>query len=154
MFSHGSWLPFVLCCFFFFNDTATTEIHTLSLHDALPISPVVLLPATAGCVLLGVLVAELWLQGQVHGSPLGLPPESSLPRGRRNALARLDIAGLKRQSASNATIGGAVLAGDLRPARLDPARPTPPPRPVRFPPSRPLGVIPRRDLLGLRRARW
>src|SRR5256885_11456471 len=28
-------LPF----FFFFNDTATTEIYTLSLHDALPISP-------------------------------------------------------------------------------------------------------------------
>ena len=23
----------------FFNDTATTEIYTLSLHDALPISP-------------------------------------------------------------------------------------------------------------------
>src|SRR5436309_4881729 len=28
--------------FFFFHDTATTEIYTLSLHDALPISP----PAT------------------------------------------------------------------------------------------------------------
>src|SRR6266480_7835043 len=28
-------LPFF---FFFFNDTATTEIYTLSLHDALPIS--------------------------------------------------------------------------------------------------------------------
>src|SRR3954465_8935502 len=27
-----------LFCFFFFNDTATTEIYTLSLHDALPIS--------------------------------------------------------------------------------------------------------------------
>src|SRR5258706_8050472 len=27
-----------MCCFFFFNDTATTEIYTLSLHDALPIS--------------------------------------------------------------------------------------------------------------------
>src|SRR5258708_24566598 len=26
-------------CFFFFNDTATTEIYTLSLHDALPIFP-------------------------------------------------------------------------------------------------------------------
>ena len=26
-----------LCFFFFFNDTATTEIYTLSLHDALPI---------------------------------------------------------------------------------------------------------------------
>src|SRR5438445_4071474 len=27
-----------LYLFFFFNDTATTEIYTLSLHDALPIS--------------------------------------------------------------------------------------------------------------------
>src|SRR5260370_12174056 len=29
-------MPFFF--FFFFNDTATTEIYTLSLHDALPIS--------------------------------------------------------------------------------------------------------------------
>src|SRR2546430_6212426 len=28
---------FLLFFFFFFNDTATTEIYTLSLHDALPI---------------------------------------------------------------------------------------------------------------------
>ena len=28
----------LLCVVFFFNDTATTEIYTLSLHDALPIS--------------------------------------------------------------------------------------------------------------------
>src|SRR3712207_9502380 len=27
----------VVCFYFFFNDTATTEIYTLSLHDALPI---------------------------------------------------------------------------------------------------------------------
>src|SRR3712207_8874240 len=27
----------MLVCVFFFNDTATTEIYTLSLHDALPI---------------------------------------------------------------------------------------------------------------------
>src|SRR2546426_11069140 len=32
----SSLLP--ISCFFFFNDTATTEIYTLSLHDALPIS--------------------------------------------------------------------------------------------------------------------
>src|SRR5256885_13072783 len=32
-----------MCICFFFNDTATTEIYTLSLHDALPISH----PATA-----------------------------------------------------------------------------------------------------------
>src|SRR3989449_6729680 len=38
------WHPLTLCpvlylhlFFFFFNDTATTEIYTLSLHDALPI---------------------------------------------------------------------------------------------------------------------
>src|SRR2546421_6175400 len=31
-------LSFFLTSFFFFNDTATTEIYTLSLHDALPIS--------------------------------------------------------------------------------------------------------------------
>src|SRR2546427_326801 len=31
----------VVCVFFFFNDTATTEIYTLSLHDALPIYEIV-----------------------------------------------------------------------------------------------------------------
>src|SRR6266511_883146 len=30
----------IYCLFFFFNDTATTEIYTLSLHDALPISTI------------------------------------------------------------------------------------------------------------------
>src|SRR2546426_9959972 len=48
MFAHSSASSFcffsvvrlTLCSFFFFffNDTATTEIYTLSLHDALPIS--------------------------------------------------------------------------------------------------------------------
>src|SRR3712207_9580977 len=34
-----SYLICCVCdCLFFFNDTATTEIYTLSLHDALPIS--------------------------------------------------------------------------------------------------------------------
>src|SRR5437588_4595489 len=31
-------MPLLSSVFFFFNDTATTEIYTLSLHDALPIS--------------------------------------------------------------------------------------------------------------------
>src|SRR3712207_9326309 len=37
---------------FFFNDTATTEIYTLSLHDALPISrtpPPLHIPMVSGC---------------------------------------------------------------------------------------------------------
>src|SRR2546430_11061983 len=39
---------FLLYFFFFFNDTATTEIYTLSLHDALPISYILII---AACVL-------------------------------------------------------------------------------------------------------
>src|SRR5260370_41722911 len=41
--------PLVLS-FFFFNDTATTEIYTLSLHDALPIS--------APAMIIGMLMAR------------------------------------------------------------------------------------------------
>src|SRR2546426_11000026 len=37
MFRLTTLLPLIFF-FFFFNDTATTEIYTLSLHDALPIS--------------------------------------------------------------------------------------------------------------------
>src|SRR6266511_6357450 len=47
---------FLCSFFFFFNDTATTEIYTLSLHDALPICSLVttlplptLEPANVGC---------------------------------------------------------------------------------------------------------
>src|SRR5688572_33193956 len=35
----GRSCSFYIFFFFFFNDTATTEIYTLSLHDALPIPP-------------------------------------------------------------------------------------------------------------------
>src|SRR5438270_12716128 len=44
--------------FFFFNDTATTEIYTLSLHDALPISAVVAQLAERTLVVLNVLPAH------------------------------------------------------------------------------------------------
>src|SRR2546425_9506033 len=40
--------------FFFFNDTATTEIYTLSLHDALPISSPVILYIVSILVLIGM----------------------------------------------------------------------------------------------------
>src|SRR5258706_14311208 len=47
----GCQSPLVLL-FFFFNDTATTEIYTLSLHDALPICAdrtiIAITSATAG----------------------------------------------------------------------------------------------------------
>src|SRR2546426_7756131 len=38
LFSFSKTRTLLLILFFFFNDTATTEIYTLSLHDALPIS--------------------------------------------------------------------------------------------------------------------
>src|SRR6266699_6840420 len=37
-FHYKSYILLIFIFFFFFNDTATTEIYTLSLHDALPIS--------------------------------------------------------------------------------------------------------------------
>src|SRR5258708_20814327 len=60
--------------FFFFNDTATTEIYTLSLHDALPISSFMLpaagLPAHARNVLLAPLAIAMGLNGtRDHLSP-------------------------------------------------------------------------------------
>src|SRR5256885_13572551 len=48
MFSAESHAPRYFCFFFFFNDTATTEIYTLSLHDALPISALLLTGTAAG----------------------------------------------------------------------------------------------------------
>src|SRR5437660_4382564 len=41
----------ILFFFFFFNDTATTEIYTLSLHDALPISTCARSRMRAFCVI-------------------------------------------------------------------------------------------------------
>src|SRR5256885_17183535 len=57
--------------FFFFNDTATTEIYTLSLHDALPISG----------------AARIFVK---YGLPLGLADllENHLLRGLRGNAAK------------------------------------------------------------------
>src|SRR3712207_8980161 len=52
--------------FFFFNDTATTEIYTLSLHDALPISALhgrVMSARRCALWSMGVPVVELPLRG-------------------------------------------------------------------------------------------
>src|SRR5690348_18259066 len=54
-------LQFPLFFFFFFNDTATTEIYTLSLHDALPISLALLHAAEEDKFL------QTHLQGKVGG---------------------------------------------------------------------------------------
>src|SRR6266436_10165509 len=57
--------PSLFFSFFFFNDTATTEIYTLSLHDALPI-PTVLSPC---CVRAGP-TPNAWARSEEHTSEL------------------------------------------------------------------------------------
>src|SRR5256885_13634146 len=75
-----------LLSFFFFNDTATTEIYTLSLHDALPIlyldrlyGPIILSNETgdfssAGWPLeVNPMVATLEVRSEEHTSELQSP---------------------------------------------------------------------------------
>src|SRR5256885_14208877 len=54
--------------FFFFNDTATTEIYTLSLHDALPISEAAIAHRVLGQILLVIVLGEIeWRRVQDLG---------------------------------------------------------------------------------------
>src|SRR3712207_8472848 len=57
---------------FFFNDTATTEIYTLSLHDALPIS--------ARAPSAGQPASGPWRWRPRSASPRGSPPRGSVAR--------------------------------------------------------------------------
>src|SRR3712207_8764889 len=72
--------------FFFFNDTATTEIYTLSLHDALPISARGrggrLRPPQAGRQGAGGALRPL-RRGDQRGAALGQPPDAA-PEDRKS----------------------------------------------------------------------
>src|SRR2546427_3960454 len=78
-------MPCEFCRFFFFNDTATTEIYTLSLHDALPIS----IPGVDRVTAWGLL-AEIGLDmsqfpdAQHLASWAGLCPGSHESAGKRS----------------------------------------------------------------------
>src|SRR3712207_7012059 len=87
--------------FFFFNDTATTEIYTLSLHDALPIS------------------AESRADHDPRGAPAahlscpaarvrGLPAETTLLRHGPGSLAVATDRKSTRLNSSHANISYAV----------------------------------------------
>src|SRR5215475_16231193 len=71
--------------FFFFNDTATTEIYTLSLHDALPIS--------TGCWpsrrCISRALAGLWPRSEEHTSEL---------QSRENLVCRLLLEKKKKKN--------------------------------------------------------
>src|SRR3989441_1602258 len=77
-----------LSFFFFFNDTATTEIYTLSLHDALPISLAASAHRPRRCSSAASSGESLsrtarWGRASARcSSPPGRPAQG-LPRGRR-----------------------------------------------------------------------
>src|SRR3712207_9004874 len=82
---------------FFFNDTATTEIYTLSLHDALPIFG----GAWRGCSRRRAAMAS--------GVPLNVPPPAEQPgtSGARVRQRRLDRKSTRLNS-SHANISDGV----------------------------------------------
>src|SRR2546425_12412621 len=68
----------ISCTIFFFNDTATTEIYTLSLHDALPIYPFGVAPS----------------QVVVHRDDMHAPPGERVQRRRKRRDQRFPFARL------------------------------------------------------------
>src|SRR3712207_8446201 len=109
----------IRCVCFFFNDTATTEIYTLSLHDALPILRSIRPPATREP---GVTTRD-----GPHGR--AAKPSSPRPHGRRGPARsvheRLDRKSTRLNS-SHANISYAVFC--LKKKKL--YRPDHPPVPL------------------------
>src|SRR2546430_8669783 len=81
----------IFLAFFFFNDTATTEIYTLSLHDALPI-----------CEVISLLLVLAQAAGAVQGDPSIVAPgrseeHTSELQSQSNLVCRLLLEKKKKQ---------------------------------------------------------
>lgn len=93
--------------------------------------------------------ARAWLSGQWASTSRnrGIGPVSG-----RATLRQLPMETVRAHSSRAGRLHGAVLAGDLRAARLEVATPVTRARNARLRPGRPLATVIRRDVLGLRRA--
>src|SRR3712207_6859065 len=80
--------------FFFFNDTATTEIYTLSLHDALPIC--------------GLVAEFMFEKPEICRPELGVDVELGYPENDRPAQVVLRDRKSTRLNSSHANISYAV----------------------------------------------
>lgn len=111
---------------------------------------VVAIGAAAGAVA-GVVVAWAWLLGQAGARGAGRTAYPGRVLAGGHPLRRLTVPSLHDQAVTSRTMGGAVLMGDLRAARLAVGSRPVRGRGLRLRPGRAFQVIVRRDLIGLRR---
>src|SRR2546429_2880020 len=101
----------MLFTFFFFNDTATTEIYTLSLHDALPIS------STHRCP--GIRARAAWAPTRTPTWCGSAPPRSeehtSELQSRLHLVCRLLLEKKKRTLLTTTSIAFRILCPSLGP---------------------------------------
>src|SRR5262245_65571724 len=88
-----------LCFFFFFNDTATTEIYTLSLHDALPIFLLVELAPISDPALVPSTIAQVLGVRDLGGRPRSEEHTSEL-QSLRHLVCRLLLEKKKKKEKS------------------------------------------------------
>jgi hypothetical protein len=114
------------------------------------VGPLVIPIAVVGGLVLGLAVVRVWLWAQVRSWP-GPDRGPSLLWRVDDALRELHSESLRRHSANTSTLAGSAMTGNLRTARLTFARPVRRSRSARLRPGRPVPVLVRRDVLGLRR---
>src|SRR6266496_6768353 len=95
---------------FVFNDTATTEIYTLSLHDALPISP------ARGCSSLPAVRASAWAR---HRPPARSEEHTSELQSRRDRVCRLLLEKTKECGRAEGPTAGRCSSGEEPGAAFD-----------------------------------
>src|SRR5438874_8288562 len=110
-----------LSSFFFFNDPATTEIYTLSLHDALPISAITYAPSV---LVLVVRVKLPEVLAMTTSAPTTAEPDLSLLtrseehtselQSRRDLVCRLLLEKKKIIECSNKGVICHAIVGRLR----------------------------------------
>jgi hypothetical protein len=115
------------------------------------VTGVVAIPVvTVAGLLAGLVTTRLWLWGQARTWP-GPDRGPGLLWRIDDALRELHVESMRAHSANTSTLAGSAMTGNLRTARLALAPPVRHARSARLRPGRPIPVIVRRDVLGMRR---
>src|SRR6266478_3069456 len=97
--------------FFFFNATATTEIYTLSLHDALPIRPLTV-AVDAGNGMAGLTVPKVFEGLPITLVPLYFELDGTFPNHEANPIAPENLRDLQRAVTEHHADIGLAFDGD------------------------------------------